>query len=492
MIETKLRGDDRNAVRVRCWGGSSFRRRHVRPALGTAVLLALTFAFNLVTLVRAAMPVPDAAPALRTADLFALAALSQNYFESVPDPSALNVRKIIAFEENPRFVYLVAEAGGSLRRIVLLKPDTFVVDDRVHVSSYNDHDSFVAWKLLAEGQVKINDKTLSVTGPKGELRGETLLPKNATLQATSSGRVDNDSAEHGAGAVIKFDGQVARFLHVLQVRRPGDAGLQPRSEVVREDDGWRLTVTVGDQTLKLSLPDELNAAGTIAIDVADGEPPLKERLLPSGIMPHGAEGVALLKRWDTPYQGDGRPGWDTGRVAPELKKVVAENIDGRGRAVVFGCGTGTNAIYLASQGFEVTGIDVAPSALARAAGKAREAGVNVRWVLADVLAVPELQPFDFVFDRGCYHHVRQYNAAGYVSSVDRLSRPGTRVLILAGSANEERRAGPPKVKEEEIRNDFSELFDFQWLREIRFDSANPDSKGPLAWSVLLRRKEGKP
>ncbi len=39
-------------------------------------------------------------------------------------------------------------------------------------------------------------------------------------------------------------------------------------------------------------------------------------------------------------------------------------------------------------------------------------------------------------------------------SARRLSRPGTRLLLLAGSAHDQRRGGPPKIKEEEIRGDF--------------------------------------
>jgi len=108
--------------------------------------------------------------------------------------------------------------------------------------------------------------------------------------------------------------------------------------------------------------------------------------------------------------------------------------------------------------------------------------------VADVVALPQLEPVDLIFDRGCYHHVRQYNAAGYVESIRRLSRPGTRLLLLAGSAKEKRGGGPPKIKEESIRTDFAAGFEFERFREIRFDGVNPDAKGPLAWSVLLRRK----
>ena len=44
--------------------------------------------------------------------------------------------------------------------------------------------------------------------------------------------------------------------------------------------------------------------------------------------------------------------------------------------------------------------------------------MKVRWLLADVLAPPaDLETFDFIFDRGCYHGVRRNNAQGYVKTV---------------------------------------------------------------------------
>jgi SAM-dependent methyltransferase len=177
--------------------------------------------------------------------------------------------------------------------------------------------------------------------------------------------------------------------------------------------------------------------------------------------------------------------------ATELKKAVEDGTIRPGRAVVLGCGLGTNAIDLAGKGFDVTAIDVAPTALSRAEARARKAGVRVRWLVADVLAPPKLEPFDFLFDRGCYHHVRGINAAAFVEMARRLSHAGSRLLILAGSARGPRRGGPPRIKESEIRGDFSESFDFQHLREIRFDSRDLNRKGAPAWSVLLRRKDEK-
>ena len=465
---------------------SPVQRRCFRPLAGMALILGLMLGLAPPDSLRAQEATTRGAPVLRAADLFTLAQLSKKFFAAVPDASQLNVDRIVAFEENPRFVYLAGRTDKALRRILLLKPHTFVVEDRVPVPVAG---APVRWALLAQGRPEVDGKTFSANSPEGSLLAETVLPKNAALRLAHLRRDSADTAEPVVEVTAKADGPEARFLHVFQVGQPDVKGPGPRCQLTSDDDGWQLTVNAAAETLRLRLPAGRDAARAIAIATADGKSVLKERLLPSGIMPHGKEGVRLLQRWDTPYHGDRRPGWDTGRVAPELKKLVEKEPAGRGRAVVLGCGTGTNAIYLASKGFDVIGVDVAPTALALAGRKADEAGVKVRWVLADVLALPELEPADLVFDRGCYHHVRQYNAAGYVKSVQRLSRPGTRLLLLAGSANEPRRQGPPKIKEEEIRGDFSGLFTFEWLREIRFDSVNPDAKGPLAWSVLLRRKE---
>lgn len=197
----------------------------------------------------------------------------------------------------------------------------------------------------------------------------------------------------------------------------------------------------------------------------------------------------LVERWDARYRGDRRPPWDTGRPSSELKGLVERKVLRPCRVLELGCGTGVNAVYLAGQGFEVTAIDLAPTALETAKARAEKADVTVQWIQANVLNPPPLQPFDLIFDRGCYHGVRRQDPAGYVKTVKSLCRPGGHVLILAGNANEPDPAyGPPRVDETTLVNDFADDFDFERLVEIRFDTRDPDASVAWAWSVLLRRK----
>src|SRR3954470_20139349 len=141
-----------------------------------------------------------------------------------------------------------------------------------------------------------------------------------------------------------------------------------------------------------------------------------------------------IARWDDRYEKGDTP-WETGQPSSELQRVVAEVPIKPCRALELGCGTGASAVWLAQQGFDVTALDLSTSAIERARRRAAEAGANVRFLTADVLQPPpELAgPFDFVFDRGCYHVVRREDVKAYLETLRRLTRPGTLALVLAGN-----------------------------------------------------------
>ncbi len=57
---------------------------------------------------------------------------------------------------------------------------------------------------------------------------------------------------------------------------------------------------------------------------------------------------------------------------------------GDGRALVVACGAGRNALYLAEQGFEVTGVDISEVAIERATLEARSRGLSIEFVVTDL------------------------------------------------------------------------------------------------------------
>jgi SAM-dependent methyltransferase len=68
-----------------------------------------------------------------------------------------------------------------------------------------------------------------------------------------------------------------------------------------------------------------------------------------------------------------------------------------GRALDLACGEGRNAVWLAERGWRVTGVDFSDVALAKAERLAASRGVEVEWVLGDVVEYePERGAFDLV------------------------------------------------------------------------------------------------
>src|SRR3989304_4959061 len=190
--------------------------------------------------------------------------------------------------------------------------------------------------------------------------------------------------------------------------------------------------------------------------------------------------------WDMMYR-EGPPSWETGTPSGELIRILDEAVVPPGTALEVGCGTGADAVYLARRGFEVTAVDCSPLALERARIRARLEGAAVCFVLGDVFEFVETaEPFDFVYDAGFYHFIRQADLTRYVDLLWRTTRPGSYYLALAGSTGEAAEGGPPQVSQEEIRSGLGRLFEFIHLRHFRFESPHRQ-KGYLGWSCLMRR-----
>ena len=83
----------------------------------------------------------------------------------------------------------------------------------------------------------------------------------------------------------------------------------------------------------------------------------------------------------------------------EPNRRFAAEVEGLepGRALDLACGEGRNAVWLAERGWRVTGVDFSDVALAKAAELAASRGVEVDWIVADLLDYePEPRAFDLV------------------------------------------------------------------------------------------------
>lgn len=156
--------------------------------------------------------------------------------------------------------------------------------------------------------------------------------------------------------------------------------------------------------------------------------------------PAGRSVVALLGekagKWEAVYapRAQGLVGplqWESDRPVRVLVDLFA-NPDFRPRRVLeLGCGDGVNAVFMASQGCEVTAIDISATALEMAEEKRSASGVEISFLEGDVFGVvPPGERYDFIFDRAMLHHLQVFTFEDYKNLVaDHLVEEGYFHLI---------------------------------------------------------------
>lgn len=195
----------------------------------------------------------------------------------------------------------------------------------------------------------------------------------------------------------------------------------------------------------------------------------------------------MASTWDEHY-AEGFTPWDTGAPDP----ILIEAVEGRtlpvGRALDVGCGTGTNAIWLAQHGYEVLGVDVAPLAIEQARAKLPPA-LNCRFAVLDFLAErPEGGSFELVVDRGCLHVFDEpADRSIFAAQVAAALGPGGVWLSLIGSTEGgPREAGPPRRSLRDVTNAIEPHLEILSVRSAEFPDAPEPAK---AWICLSRRRE---
>jgi len=154
----------------------------------------------------------------------------------------------------------------------------------------------------------------------------------------------------------------------------------------------------------------------------------------------------------------GHTPWDTGVTPPEVVELIERGDLPPGRALDLGCGTGTNAIYLAREGWEVVGVDFSALAIRWARRRGRRARVRCRFYRADVTDLSFLRdPFDLALDIGCLHSVPAEGWERYAAGLARLVQPGGLYMLYAFTPRPDRPT-PRGVAPGEVRRLLASAF----------------------------------
>ncbi len=135
--------------------------------------------------------------------------------------------------------------------------------------------------------------------------------------------------------------------------------------------------------------------------------------------------------WDEAYRsGQYRRQWDYS-TSQEVATCAALGIFPRDGVILdVGCGSGSDAVFLASLGFRVKALDVSSVALDLVKKKAAKAGVKVEAIHGDAKKMPiENASIDFALDRGLLHNLDDDDGEEYALELARVMKPGAGFLL---------------------------------------------------------------
>jgi len=139
-----------------------------------------------------------------------------------------------------------------------------------------------------------------------------------------------------------------------------------------------------------------------------------------------------------------KPQWDTGVPAPELIRYIFGKTPGS--AIDLGCGTGTNLLYLAQQGWSITGLDYAPLAIEKAKKKLKKFQKTL--LVADVTKLTDMDlpgPYDLGLDMGCFHNLSEAGRLRYVEGLEKWIRSNGVIMVYAFQPSESMDKGITKT-----------------------------------------------
>lgn len=127
--------------------------------------------------------------------------------------------------------------------------------------------------------------------------------------------------------------------------------------------------------------------------------------------------------WQARYEAGDTP-WDEGEAHPAFPDFIAEAGPFQGRVLVPGCGRGNDVRAVSTPANHVTGLDIAPGAVAKARGYA--AVGREEYVVADLFNLePGLRgSFDWVIEHTCFCAIDPSMRAAYVEAVAGALKPG--------------------------------------------------------------------
>ena len=163
-----------------------------------------------------------------------------------------------------------------------------------------------------------------------------------------------------------------------------------------------------------------------------------------------------------------------------------------GRALDIGCGAGTDSVFLAQQGWEVTSLDFVPKALEFTQQRAADAGVSVTAIEADITTWQPPHEYDLVLDHGLLHNMDPVRHDAYRNVLMQTFAPDGEFVLLHWHhlypGQPDGKMGPTRRSRDEIKAFFAPEFHERYFAIEHFESLPTMVGGGMAQAIYWFRR----
>jgi len=184
--------------------------------------------------------------------------------------------------------------------------------------------------------------------------------------------------------------------------------------------------------------------------------------------------------------------WDIGKPQGQFS-AIADRVTSP--VLDAGCGTGEHALFFASQGHRVTGIDFVEEAIRRAQRKAAERCLPVEFLVKDATRLHNWgQRFLTVIDCGLFHVLSDDDRQRYAHGLANVLEPGGHLFLMCFSDEEPGTEGPRRVSRQELYDTFADGWEIESIQPTRcevhpeFTEVTFSDGGPKTWFAVIRRE----
>lgn len=190
----------------------------------------------------------------------------------------------------------------------------------------------------------------------------------------------------------------------------------------------------------------------------------------------------IEEEWEGRYRR-GEMGWDRKGINPLMNSWMVASLAPQSSVLIPGCGHGYEVIELARLGFHVTGLDIAPTPVARMRRELEAEGLRADVVQADMFTFTPQSPFDAVYEQTSLCAIEIEQREAYEKKLCEWIKPGGSLFALFMQTGVE--GGPPFHCDLSAMRELFPDSRWSWSDESQH-SPHPSGRHELGYQLIRR------